>query len=137
MTTTTELKNIILAIKVATISSRASIVLPIKTYNHIKVLKMLKLYGFINSFEIRGKYLVVGLQQAYSHNAGKGFPSFITVQNLHRISRKNTIIARKISKVERELGNFQTSFFSTDQGIITGQGAANRCVGGFPLFRIK
>lgn len=137
MISSTGIKNILVAIRLATANGRSVVIFPAKKYSYASILATLKTKGFIESFEQRGKLLTVGLKQSYSKSTLQNLSGFLMLDKLQRISRKDSMSGFRIARLERVQGALQTSIFSTDQGIQTSQDLLKKKIGGIPLFQVK
>lgn len=91
--------------------------------------------GFIESYEDRKEIIVIGLKQTYWRSFQHPVHAFSSVESV-RASKRCTASARQIVKHQLRQGQVQYLSISTDRGIITGQEASAKKLGGIPLFKI-
>jgi len=100
-----------------------------------QVVRQLHESGLIQGYEDRGHYYILRLKQTYWKGWGRPVKSLLAITGVPRVRKRDTLKHKSIKKIQFIEGSAYTLVVSTDRGVLSGAGATQLGVGGFPLVR--
>jgi len=132
-----ELRHLVSMLQSAVKSNRKLVIFPKKKFKYLVILKILYEFGYIQSFEERGEFLIIRLKQAFWQTHNRPTQSIQYINTYARVTRRYSIKMQKIQKIQKNSGDSVLRVFTTNFGIITGRQAIEQFCGGVPLILIK
>ncbi len=124
------ISNLIIKIKNASFAGKDSISVPFSAFTE-RVLTVLEKAGFIDSFSKKGKKVAKTIEIVLSY--ADGSPKVSGVERVSKLSRR---IYRKADQLKPVRNGFGILVVSTPSGIMSGDEARQKGVGGEVLFKM-
>lgn len=122
------ISDVLTRIRNANLRKSEKVSIPFTKISH-QICQILKKQGYINSFQIESSQ-IKSFQQVSLSLKYKGRDKKPCISNLRRISKPGLRIYANYKEIPRVLGGMGIIIISTSQGVMTGQEAQSRQIGG-------